>query len=308
MTTKVNSSVLDFTALDGYAANLKVGLANVSTLVTGLTSSNVTVALGDDPVNVAIKVTGLTSSNVTVALGSDPVNVAIKVTGLTSANVTTALGDDPVNVAIKVTGLTSANVTTALGYTPIQYSSLSIGALNSASASGNIAYNNTTGVFTFTPPDLSSYLTATSNVNTTVRSLGVGTAPSGTVGEIRAIDNITAFYSSDVRLKENVADIANAVTTVASIGGKTFDWTDAYISAHGGTDGYFVQKSDFGVIAQDVQAVFPRAVRTRDDGMLAVDYEKLSALAFAAIRELSSEMHDLKAKIQDLESKINSKL
>jgi hypothetical protein len=31
MTTKVNSSVLDFTALNGYAANLKVGLANVST-------------------------------------------------------------------------------------------------------------------------------------------------------------------------------------------------------------------------------------------------------------------------------------
>jgi hypothetical protein len=238
MTTKVNSSVLDFTALDGYAANLKVGNANVST---------------------------------------------------------------------RVTGLTSANVTTALGYTPIQYSSLSVGEKNAASSTGNIVYNNTTGVITFTPPDLSSYLTATSNVNTTVRSLGVGTAPSGTVGEIRAIDNITAFYSSDARLKENVADIPNAVTTVASIGGKTFDWTDSYISTHGGVDGYFVQKADFGVIAQDVQRVFPRAVRTRDDGMLAVDYEKLSALAFAAIRELSSELQDLRVKIQDLESKISAK-
>ena len=68
-----------------------------------------------------------------------------------------------------------------------------------------------------------------------------------------------------------------------------------------------MQKSDFGVIAQDVQAVFPRAVRTRHDGMLAVDYEKLSALAFAAIKELSSEMQDLRAKIQDLESKIDAK-
>jgi hypothetical protein len=284
MTTKVNSSVLDFTALNGYAANLKVGLANVATTITGLTYANVLTAIGTD---------GVPMANV--------------VTGLTYANVLAAIGANGVPMANTVTGLTSANVTTALGYTPIQYSSLSIGALNSASASGNIVYNNTTGVFTFTPPDLSSYLTATSNVNTTVRSLGVGTVPSGTVGEIRAIDNITAFYSSDARLKENVADITNAVTTVASIGGKTFDWTDAYISAHGGTDGYFVQKSDFGVIAQDVQAVFPRAVRTRDNGMLAVDYEKLSALAFAAIRELSTEMQDLKAKIQDLESKIRSK-
>lgn len=245
MTTKVNSSVLDFSTLDGYAPYLKVGNANVSTLVTGLTSANVT-----------------------VALGNDPVNVAVKVTGLTSANVTTALGSDPVNVAIKVTGLTSANVTTALGYTPIS---------------------------------------ATSNVDTTTRSLGVGTAPSGIVGEIRAIDNITAYYSSDARLKTNVEDIANAVTTVISIGGKTFDWTDEYISTHGGEDGYFVQKADFGVIAQDVQAVFPRAVRAKADGMLAVDYEKLSALAFAAIKELSSEMQDLRAKIQELESKISAK-
>ena len=287
MTTKVNSSVLDFTALDGYAANLKVGLANVSTLVTGLTYANVLTAIGTDGVPMANVVTGLTYANVLAAISTNGVPLA--------------------NVAEKVTGLTSANVTTALGYTPIQYSSLSIGEKNAASSTGNIAYNNTTGVITFTPPDLSSYLTATSNVSTQVASLGVGTAATGVGGEIRALNNITAFYSSDVRLKENVQDIADAVTTVSVIGGKTFDWTDDYIAAHGGEDGYFVQKSDFGVIAQDVQRVFPCAVRTRDNGMLAVDYEKLSALAFAAIRELSSEMQDLKAKIQELESKINAK-
>lgn len=238
MTTKVNSSVLDFTTLDGYAPSLKVGNANV---------------------------------------------------------------------AVRVTGLTSANVTTALGYTPIQYSSLSIGEKNAASSTGNIAYNNSTGVITFTPPDLSSYLTATSNVATQVSSLGVGTAATSVGGEIRALNNITAYYSSDARLKENIEDINNAITTVAAIGGKTFDWTDDYVTQQGGADGYFVQKSDFGVIAQDVQAVFPRAVRTRPDGMLAVDYEKLSALAFAAIRELSSELDDLRAKLQELAVKIDSK-
>ena len=37
---------------------------------------------------------------------------------------------------------------------------------------------------------------------------------------------------------------------------------------------------NLGVIAQDVQAVFPRAVRIRPDGSLAVDYDKLIALAF----------------------------
>lgn len=134
---------------------------------------------------------------------------------------------------------------------------------------------------------------ATGN-NYQVNSFGVGTAGSGTAGEIRATNNVTAYYSSDARLKENVQPIANALDIVSSVGGKTFDWTDAYIADHGGEDGYFVQKSDFGVIAQDVKAVFPLAVRTRDDGTLAVDYEKLVAVAFAAIAELKAEVDALR--------------
>ena len=77
---------------------------------------------------------------------------------------------------------------------------------------------------------------------------------------------------------------------LTAIGGKLFDWTDDYIEAHGGEDGYFIRKADFGAIAQDVQAVFPLAVRTREDGSLALDYEKLVVLAFAAIAELNAKL------------------
>jgi hypothetical protein len=129
-----------------------------------------------------------------------------------------------------------------------------------------------------------------------VDSFGVGTDASSTTGEIRATDNITAFYSSDAKFKENVRVIDDAATKVSTIGGKYFDWTDAYIADHGGEDGYFIQKADFGVIAQDVQAVFPQAVRSRPDGSLAVDYEKLSALAFAAIAELVKRVEILENK------------
>jgi hypothetical protein len=129
-----------------------------------------------------------------------------------------------------------------------------------------------------------------------VGSFGVGTAASGTTGEIRATNNITAYYSSDAKFKENIRVIDGATDKVSAIGGKYFDWTDAYVAEHGGEDGYFIQKSDFGVIAQDVQAVFPQAVRSRPDGSLAVDYEKLSALAFAAIAELVKRVEALEAK------------
>jgi hypothetical protein len=134
-------------------------------------------------------------------------------------------------------------------------------------------------------------VTAGGNLRAT--SLGIGTAASGTTGEIRATNNVTAYYSSDRNLKENIEDIPNALAVVNHIGGKLFDWSDNYIQAHGGADGYFVTKQDFGVIAQDVQEVFPRAVKTREDGTLAVDYEKLCALAFAAIKELTDKFNNL---------------
>ena len=70
----------------------------------------------------------------------------------------------------------------------------------------------------------------------------------------------------------------------------------SYINSHGGLDDYFQHKEDFGVIAQDVQEVFPVAVRVRQDGTLAVDYEKLCALAFAAIREQQEQIDKLKDK------------
>lgn len=125
-------------------------------------------------------------------------------------------------------------------------------------------------------------------------SLGIGTAASAVAGEIRATNNITAYYTSDRRFKENIKPINRALDAVESIGGKLFDWTDEYINQRGGEDGYFVRKADFGVIAQDVQAAFPLAVREKPDGTLAVDYEKLSALAFAAIIELRAEIKELK--------------
>ena len=138
--------------------------------------------------------------------------------------------------------------------------------------------------------------------NFQMNSLGVGTAGSGTAGEIRATNNVTAYYSSDIKFKENVRNIPNAAATAAAIGGKLFDWKDSYIEGHGGEDGYFVVKADFGVIAQDVLAKFPVAVRTRPDGSLAVDYEKLSALALAANAEHEDRLAEQEARTAKLEA------
>ena len=127
-------------------------------------------------------------------------------------------------------------------------------------------------------------------------SFGVGTAASGITGEIRATNNVTAFYSSDQRLKENVTPIADALDKVNQISGVEYDWTDAYIDAHGGEDGHFVRKHDVGVIAQEVEAVLPEVVGVNSEGYKAVKYDRLVSLLIEAVKELAAKVKDLESK------------
>ena len=121
-------------------------------------------------------------------------------------------------------------------------------------------------------------------------SLGVGTDASGTTGEIRATNNVTAYYSSDIALKENISPIGNALDKLSQISGVEFDWTKDYIDDHGGEDGYFVRKHDVGVIAQEIKKVLPEVVAEREDGTLAVRYEKIIALLIEAVKELKGKL------------------
>lgn len=238
-------------------------------------------------------------------------------TAATAAQIVSAIGATAVTNATNATNATNTAITDDTTTAAVVYPTwvtTTTGNLPQKTSSTKFQFNPSTGVLTVTGLTVSNTISgsisgnaATATTATTanatntsnnfqMNSLGVGTAGSGTAGEIRATNNVTAYYSSDKKFKENVQDIENALFAVKEIGGKTFDWTDSYIAEKGGEDGYFVQKQDFGVIAQDVLRVFPRAVRKRPDGSLAVDYEKLVSLAFAAIVDLDSQLEQLKGK------------
>jgi hypothetical protein len=127
-------------------------------------------------------------------------------------------------------------------------------------------------------------------------SFGVGTAASGTTGEIRATNDVTAFYSSDVALKENIVNIPNALDAVKKLNGVLFDWKKSYIDQRGGEDGYFVRKRDVGVIAQEVEKVLPEAVAQRADGVKAVKYDRLTCLLIEAVKQLQDKVDSLSNK------------
>jgi len=104
-------------------------------------------------------------------------------------------------------------------------------------------------------------------------------------GAITATGDVTAFFSSDKRLKDNIISIENSLDKVMQLGGYEFDWN--YLSPYEGMH-------DIGVIAQEVLKVAPEAVAKRENEMLAVRYEKLVPLLIEAIKELKEEIEELK--------------
>ena len=137
----------------------------------------------------------------------------------------------------------------------------------------------------------------------TCRSLGAGTNASGLNGDIRAAGNVTAYYSSDSRLKENIKNIQNPIGKILSLNGVTFDWTKEYIENNGGEDKVFMRKKDIGVIAQEVNKVMPEIVTTREDGYLAIKYDRLTPLLIEAIKTLTKKVSNLENEINELKNK-----
>jgi hypothetical protein len=151
-------------------------------------------------------------------------------------------------------------------------------------SSGNVGINTTVP---------GSTLHVVGDVLIQTGALGVGVNPDPTDGRIDAGNDIVAFSSSDKRLKENITPIANALEKVRSLTGVEFDWKEETKKAHGHSG------RDTGVIAQEVQAIMPTAVRTNNTGYLAVRYEKLIGLLIEGMKEQQAQIDELKAQIND---------
>lgn len=103
--------------------------------------------------------------------------------------------------------------------------------------------------------------------------------------------------SSDARLKENIKPIPEALQKILDIRGVEFDWNEKS-HAHG--------RHDIGVIAQEVEKVFPSVVHeSKETGMKMVDYGSLVAPLIAAVKELyvawTSDSQNIHRKVASLE-------
>ena len=161
----------------------------------------------------------------------------------------------------------------------------SLGVSESAGTGNRLNVTSTTGGAVFNQQDNSPIIFQTDSGTERLRCKN--TAAGGGVlvtGGLDVTGDISAFYTSDQRLKNNITPIPNALEKVLSISGNTFDWNEK--SGKEGTEA--------GVIAQEILEVLPEAVTTRDNGYLAVKYDQIVPLLIEAIKELKAEINELK--------------
>ena len=92
------------------------------------------------------------------------------------------------------------------------------------------------------------------------------------------------YQVSDRRLKFDLTPIESALDKIEKLSGYTFQM-------------YNQEKRQLGLIAQDVQAVIPEAVREDNTGYLGISYGNMIGLLVEGIKELREEVRELRANL-----------
>ena len=125
----------------------------------------------------------------------------------------------------------------------------------------------------------------TTNTSMGSAYLGFVNSSGAVIGSINQLSTSTVAYntSSDQRLKENIADADDAGSKIDSIQVRKYDWK---------ADG---SHQDYGMIAQELQAVAPEAVSGDADSeeMMGVDYSKLVPMLIKEIQSLRNRVAQL---------------
>ena len=209
----------------------------------------------------------------------------------------------------------------------VDLTAFSVGAEATASGDGGIAYDNTTGVFTYTPPTPGGI----GAVGLTALSVGAEGTPSGNgalsynntsgvftytpptidgMGGVAAdtspqlganldmnSNNITG--TGDITITGDVTATNFITTSDARLKSNITNITDALAKVtqlNGKQYTMYGQDDQIGLIAQEVEQVLPQMVHTRDDmmGTKAINYQNMVALLVEAVKELQTEIKGLK--------------
>jgi hypothetical protein len=157
-------------------------------------------------------------------------------------------------------------------------------------ASGNLATANvSTTKMTYQPSTGRMTLAGAQTASNITSGTLVVTGGVGISGALYVGADIYSYASSDIRLKENLSKIDNSLEKLLKISGYEYHWNKI-------AQEMYPERTmlDVGVIAQEVKEIVPSAVVEREDGYLAVRYDKLIPLLIEAVKALKAEIEDMK--------------
>ncbi|GIV26827.1 MAG: hypothetical protein KatS3mg027_0641 [Bacteroidia bacterium] len=110
---------------------------------------------------------------------------------------------------------------------------------------------------------------------------------------------LSAWTCSDIRYKKDIKEISNTLNDVLKLQPVYYKWRkDEFPDMH------FNEKQQIGLIAQDVEKIFPELISTNDKGYKSIDYGKFAPILIQAIKEQQLLITELQQKNKILESKI----
>ncbi|HVE81067.1 MAG TPA: tail fiber domain-containing protein [Candidatus Dormibacteraeota bacterium] len=125
--------------------------------------------------------------------------------------------------------------------------------------------------------------------------LRVGTGTTGCVKDADATV-IAGSCSSDERLKKNITNVSDILSSFGQLKVVNYDWrSDEFPEYNFGT------ATQTGLIAQDVELLFPSLVSTDSNGYKTLDYTGLGILNIKATTELDAKTKGLEQRIATLE-------
>lgn len=158
-------------------------------------------------------------------------------------------------------------------------------------------YNETygVGIYATEAGNVRTYNNASFIANN-ITAAGTLTAPTGVFTNVTVNGTLTA--PSDIRLKTKVETLTNVLAKLEQLRGVNYEYIDQQKYAKG---------QQVGVIAQELQKVFPELVRTDDKGFLSVNYSQLTAVLIQAIKEQQQEIDLLKTQMEKVMNKLGMK-
>jgi hypothetical protein len=250
-------------------------------------------------------------------------------------------GDFSVRLLVdgEITSLTNVNAGSAM-YTPIYYDSNNTGyyfdgssgtVMNNATVGGKFYAQGATGVneccgsdatvsvggSSGRPPSISWHYSGVMQGNmqgnqTGWRKIyfyddqGNGLGVHAT-GQIASNADVIAYYS-DKRLKKDLVRVVDHWNVINNLNGYRFTWNEKSGEIPGFQDK--VGKREVGLIAQDVQAVYPEAIAMRtegpeDDPYMTIKHDRFTAVFIEALKDLRRELDEVKEENKKLREMIN---